>query len=143
MWWEEIHGFRSYEGWRATGAVSLLLVALRQRERHVAAGGRCIRVGSSVTNRPGTRNYDHRHANTCIMDRGSTPIQSQVGGSMTVILFELAPQDRMCINVDLRSDVRYWTRKLAVSELKLRRAVEHVGTNTYDVIDELRRCRIH
>lgn len=69
---------------------------------------------------------------------------------MTVILFELAPQDRMCINVELRSDVQYWTRKLAVSELKLRRAVEHVGTNTYhvgtntyNVIDELRRCRVH
>lgn len=62
---------------------------------------------------------------------------------MTVILFELAPQDRMRINVELRSDVQYWTRMLAVSELKLRRAVEHVGTNTYDVIDELRRCRVH
>lgn len=62
---------------------------------------------------------------------------------MTVVLFELAPQKPMYVNVNLRSDVQYWTRTLAVSELKLRRAVERVGNNAYDVIDELRRCRVH
>lgn len=62
---------------------------------------------------------------------------------MSVLLFDLAPQNKGSINVNLQSDIQYWTRTLSVSELKLRRAVERVGNNTCDVIDELRRCRVH
>jgi hypothetical protein len=42
---------------------------------HVAAGSRCVRVGLGVTNRPGTPNYDHRHAHAAIIAEGSTSIR--------------------------------------------------------------------
>ncbi|SEN20036.1 Protein of unknown function [Luteibacter sp. UNCMF331Sha3.1] len=62
---------------------------------------------------------------------------------MSVVSFGLAPQTRTSIDVNRQSDIQYWTRTLSVSELDLRRAVERVGTLTCDVVDELRRCRVH
>ena len=83
------------------------------------------------------------HETTTVVTRMGSRWDDTRGTAMSVVLFDLAPQTRNAINVNLRSDVQYWTRTLSVSELKLRRAVERVGNNTYDVMDELRRRRVH
>lgn len=56
-------------------------------------------------------------------------------------IFVAAPTDLTRVNVALRSDIRYWTRVLGVSELALRSAVKNVGEHSWDVRAELRRRR--
>ncbi|NID06837.1 DUF3606 domain-containing protein [Luteibacter jiangsuensis] len=60
---------------------------------------------------------------------------------MTDTPFVAAPADLTKVNVCLRSDMRYWTRVLGVSELSLRKAVLTVGDSSWDVRAELRRKR--
>ncbi|UPG85045.1 DUF3606 domain-containing protein [Luteibacter aegosomatis] len=60
---------------------------------------------------------------------------------MTVDSFVAAPADLTKVNICLRSDIRYWTRVLQVSELSLRKAVMTVGEASWDVRSELRRLR--
>jgi len=60
---------------------------------------------------------------------------------MNVTPFVSAPSDLTKVNVCLRSDMRYWTRVLGVSELSLRQAVLTVGDSSWDVRAELRRKR--
>jgi len=56
-------------------------------------------------------------------------------------LYVAAPTDLTRVNTALRSDIRYWTRVLGVSELALRSAVKNVGEHSWDVRAELRRRR--
>jgi len=60
---------------------------------------------------------------------------------MTVDPFVAAPADLTKVNICLRSDIRYWTRVLQVSEPTLRKAVMSVGEASWDVRSELRRLR--
>jgi hypothetical protein len=53
----------------------------------------------------------------------------------------VSPSDASRVDVDLRTDVNYWTRTLGVSELSLREAVRRVGIQSSDVRAELRRRR--
>lgn len=52
-----------------------------------------------------------------------------------------APADLMKVDVCLRSDMCYWARVLAVSEVELRKAVMTVGPASWDVRVEIRRHR--
>ncbi|SEM24745.1 Protein of unknown function [Luteibacter sp. UNCMF331Sha3.1] len=52
-----------------------------------------------------------------------------------------APADMTKVNICLRSDMRYWTRVLGVSEITLRKAVMSVGDSSWNVRAEIRRLR--
>jgi hypothetical protein len=56
-------------------------------------------------------------------------------------LFVAAPADLTRVNVCLRSDIRYWTRVLGVTEEALRKAAMNVGDLSWNVRAELRRNR--
>lgn len=60
---------------------------------------------------------------------------------MPTELFVAAPADVTKVDVCLRSDMRYWTRVLGVSEAELRKAVVSVGPASWDVRVEIRRHR--
>lgn len=60
---------------------------------------------------------------------------------MITDVFVSAPADLTTVNVRLRSDIRYWTRVLGVSEVALRNATAKVGERSWDVRAELRRIR--
>jgi hypothetical protein len=60
---------------------------------------------------------------------------------MMIVVFVAAPADLTMVNVRLRSDIRYWTRVLGVSEVALRNAAAKVGERSWDVRAELRRNR--
>jgi hypothetical protein len=53
----------------------------------------------------------------------------------------VSPADATRVDVELRTDVNYWTRVLGVSENSLREAVRRVGIQSSDVRAELRRRR--
>ena len=60
---------------------------------------------------------------------------------MNTNIFVAAPADLTRVNVCLRSDIRYWTRVLGVSEEALRKAAMTVGDLSWNVRAELRRNR--
>ncbi len=47
------------------------------------------------------------------------------------------PQDRSRINVNQEHELRYWSKKFAVSAVELKAAVQKVGTSAKDVEKEL------
>jgi hypothetical protein len=53
----------------------------------------------------------------------------------------VGPADATRVDLELRTDVNYWTRILGVSEASLRAAVLRVGMLSGDVRAELRRRR--
>jgi hypothetical protein len=53
----------------------------------------------------------------------------------------VGPADATRIDLELRTDMNYWTRVLGVSETSLRDAVLRVGEQSSDVRAELRRRR--
>ncbi|HVI55431.1 MAG TPA: DUF3606 domain-containing protein [Luteibacter sp.] len=53
----------------------------------------------------------------------------------------VGPADATKIDLELRTDMNYWTRVLGVSEASLRDAVLRVGRQSSDVRAELRRRR--
>jgi hypothetical protein len=53
----------------------------------------------------------------------------------------VGPADATKIDLELRTDMNYWTRVLGVSENSLRDAVLRVGGQSSDVRAELRRRR--
>ncbi|APG04761.1 hypothetical protein BJI69_13225 [Luteibacter rhizovicinus DSM 16549] len=53
----------------------------------------------------------------------------------------VGPADATRIDLELRTDMNYWTRVLGVSETSLRDAVLRVGVQSSDVRAELRRRR--
>ena len=53
----------------------------------------------------------------------------------------VGPADAAKIDLELRTDMNYWTRVLGVSEISLREAVLRVGGQSSDVRAELRRRR--
>ena len=57
---------------------------------------------------------------------------------MTDNPLEPGPQDYDRINVNVESEVEYWTKELGVSRERLARAVEEVGEKVVDVRRRLR-----
>jgi len=53
----------------------------------------------------------------------------------------VGPADATKVDLELRTDMNYWTRVLGVSEISLRDAVSRVGGQAADVRAELRRRR--
>jgi hypothetical protein len=53
----------------------------------------------------------------------------------------VGPADATKVDLELRTDMNYWTRILGVSETSLRDAVLRVGGQSSDVRAELRRRR--
>jgi hypothetical protein len=53
----------------------------------------------------------------------------------------VGPADATKVDLELRTDMNYWTRVLGVSENSLRDAVLRVGGQSSDVRAELRRRR--
>lgn len=53
----------------------------------------------------------------------------------------VGPADATKVDLELRTDMNYWTRALGVSETSLRDAVSRVGGQAADVRAELRRRR--
>jgi hypothetical protein len=53
----------------------------------------------------------------------------------------VGPADATKVDLELRTDMNYWTRVLGVSETSLRDAVSRVGGLAADVRAELRRRR--
>lgn len=53
----------------------------------------------------------------------------------------VGPADATKVDLELRTDMNYWTRVLGVSETSLREAVSRVGVQAADVRAELRRRR--
>jgi hypothetical protein len=53
----------------------------------------------------------------------------------------VGPADSTKVDLELRTDMNYWTRVLGVSEISLRDAVSRVGDQASDVRAELRRLR--
>ena len=53
----------------------------------------------------------------------------------------VGPADATKVDLELRTDMNYWTRVLGVSETSLRDVVSRVGGQASDVRAELRRRR--
>lgn len=60
---------------------------------------------------------------------------------MTDAVFVARPDDLTRVNTCLRSDMRYWTRVLGVSDKVLLKVVMSVGVDSWAVRAEIRRLR--